>query len=88
VTVHAQNRQKLGSRSVWRSRVWAGGAKIQSTEQATLADWLTKARDNRCAEPSKSQSPSYVPIILVTDYGLDDRTSIPGIGKKDFPPHV
>jgi hypothetical protein len=38
----------------------------QSVRQAIEADWLTRARDFKCAEPSKTQPPSYVPVTLMT----------------------
>jgi hypothetical protein len=45
-----------------------------SIQQATEADWLTTARDFKCAEPSKTRPPSHVPITSV-DFkgtGCDD----------------
>jgi hypothetical protein len=57
------------------------------------ADWLTRSRDSRCAEASKTQPPSFVSVTakpvylkrrsrgssvsIVSDYRLDDRGSIP-----------
>jgi hypothetical protein len=41
-----------------------GTATRASVRQVTEADWLTKARD-RCAEASKTQSPSFVSRIVV-----------------------
>jgi hypothetical protein len=37
----------------------------ESAQQATEADWLTRERDSRCAEPSKTRPPSYVPVTCV-----------------------
>jgi hypothetical protein len=35
----------------------------ETESQATEVDWLTKARDFKCAEPLKNRPPSYVPVI-------------------------
>jgi hypothetical protein len=52
-----------------------GGAQAEtdSVQQATDAYWLARACDSRCAEPTKTRPPSYVPVTL--DCRLDDRGS-------------
>jgi hypothetical protein len=39
----------------------ASGAQRDSVQQATDADWLTRTRDSRCAEPFRTRPPSCVP---------------------------
>jgi hypothetical protein len=43
-------------------RVTRGEA--DSAQQATEADWLTRASDTTCVEPSKTQTPSSMPVTL------------------------
>jgi hypothetical protein len=49
-----------GRNAIWlraeRQRIW----------QATETDWLTRARDNSCAEQFKTLSPSYASVTLTT----------------------
>jgi hypothetical protein len=43
----------------------SGGWRAERDEelrQATEADWLTRTRDSRCAEPSKTRPPSFMPV--------------------------
>jgi hypothetical protein len=65
VILGAQNSPKLGHH-LSRSLVLVGGAQreLKSVQQATEADWLTRARDIRCAEESKTRPPLYVAIML------------------------
>jgi hypothetical protein len=42
----------------------ADGAQRESVQQGNNADWFTRARDIRCAEPSKTRPPPYVSVTL------------------------
>jgi hypothetical protein len=44
---------------------WRAERQAESVQQATDADWLTRARDGRCAEPSKSPPPLSVVLTCV-----------------------
>jgi hypothetical protein len=45
-------------------RRWLARRDTDSVQQATEAHWLRRARDFKCAEPSKSRPPSYMPATL------------------------
>jgi hypothetical protein len=40
----------------------------ERVHQATETDRLTRARDFRCAEPSRTRPPSYVPVTVVSRF--------------------
>jgi hypothetical protein len=62
VTVDAQNLPKLGHRRSCRSLIPAGGAHGRESVQVSEVDWLTRSRDSKCAEPSKTRPLSFEPV--------------------------
>jgi hypothetical protein len=66
VTLNAQNRPKLGHRRPWRLLMSAGDTQRETElTEATEADWLTGARDFKCAEPTKTRPSSSVAVTYV-----------------------